>query len=79
MTGKGLQGKLQEALDTLLNMEKQHRLAEDYTATAACCTSILEIIFNKGDWKLLNENLLVLSKRRSQLRQVSRLRPVSRP
>lgn len=64
------QGKLQEALDTLLNMEKQHRLAEDYTATAACCTAILEITFNSGDWKLLNENLLVLSKRRSQLRQV---------
>ena len=65
-----VQGKLQEALDTLLNMEKQHRLAEDYTATTACCRAVLDITFDSGDWKLLNENLLVLSKRRSQLRQV---------
>ena len=51
-------------------MEKQHRLAEDYSATTACCTAILELTHAAGDWKLLNEHLLILSKRRSQLRQV---------
>ena len=72
MTLRLPQGKLQEALDTLLEMEKRHRLAEDYGATSACCAAILDATHAAGDWKLLNENLLILAKRRSQLRQAGR-------
>ena len=58
------------ALDKLLNLEKQQRLAEDVTGTKLCCTAILDILFEAKEWKLLNEHILLLAKRRSQLKQV---------
>ncbi len=51
-------------------MEKQHRLAEDITATKKCCTAILDVLYQAKEWKLLNEHILLLAKRRSQLKQV---------
>lgn len=63
------QGKLTEAVEALLNLEKMSRLAEDITATKACCTAILQACQEAGNWKLLEENVLLLSKRRSQLKQ----------
>ena len=68
-----MQGKFNEALEGLLNVEKQQRLAEDITATKMACTAILEVLFNAGEWQLLNENILLLAKRRSQLKQVRNL------
>lgn len=58
------------ALDKLLNLEKQQRLAEDVTGTKLCCTAILDILYQAKEWKLLNEHILLLAKRRSQLKQV---------
>ena len=66
-----LQGNLTECLETLLSLEKQHRLGEDVTATKICCTAIIETLFLAKEWKLLNEHILLLAKRRSQLKQVS--------
>eukprot|EP00798_Chlamydomonas_sp_ICE-L_P019746 gene19746-26438_t len=63
------QDKLHAALEGLLNLEKSSRLAEDITATKACCTAILTACFEAKDWKLLDENVILLSKRRSQLKQ----------
>jgi hypothetical protein len=63
------QGKRAEALEGLLNLEKQHRLGEDATATKAACAAILEVLFEAKDWKALNEHILLLAKRRSQLKQ----------
>ena len=51
-------------------MEKQHRLAEDVFATKTCCLAILEVLFEAGNWKQLNEHIILLAKRRSQLKQV---------
>lgn len=65
-----MQGKLHEALEGLLNLEKMSRLAEDITATKACCSAVLLICFEAKDWKLLEEQIMLLSKRRSQLKQV---------
>ena len=65
-----LQGKLPEALEALLVLEKQQRLAEDMTGTKMACTSILRLLREANDWKGLNEHILLLAKRRSQLRQV---------
>lgn len=65
-----LQGKLEQALEGLLNLEKSSRLAEDVTATKACCSAILTACYNAGNWKLLEEQIMTLSKRRSQLKQV---------
>mmetsp|Transcript_22191 Transcript_22191/g.37947 ORF Transcript_22191/g.37947 Transcript_22191/m.37947 type:complete len:483 (-) Transcript_22191:265-1713(-) len=61
-------GKLHEAVEALLNLEKMSRLAEDSTATKACCTAVLDVIFQAKQWKLLEEHILLLAKRRSQLK-----------
>lgn len=63
-------GKLMEAVEALLNIEKQQRLAEDVTTTKMACSAILELLFNARDWQQLNEHIILLSKRRSQLKQV---------
>lgn len=65
-----MQGDLTAALECLLSLEKQHRLGEDITATKLCCTAILDALFEANEWKLLNEHILLLAKRRSQLKQV---------
>lgn len=65
-----LQGNLTASLEKLLNLEKQHRLGEDVTATKRCCTAILDVLYEAKEWKLLNEHILLLAKRRSQLKQV---------
>lgn len=66
-----MQGKYSEAVESLLSLEKQSRLAEDITSTKMCCKAILEVLFDAGDWQQLNENILLLAKRRSQLKQAS--------
>ena len=66
-----MQGNLTECLETLLSLEKQHRLGEDITATKICCNAIIETLYLAKEWKLLNEHILLLAKRRSQLKQVS--------
>lgn len=66
-----LQGKHAEAVESLLTLEKQSRLAEDITSTKMCCKAILEVLYNAKDWQQLNEHILLLAKRRSQLKQVS--------
>ena len=65
-----LQGGISVALDKLLQLEKQQRLAEDVTGTKLCCAAILDILYEAKEWKLLNEHILLLAKRRSQLKQV---------
>lgn len=65
-----MQGKLHEALEGLLNLEKTSRLAEDITATKACCAAVLEVCFQAKEWKLLEEQIMLLAKRRSQFKQV---------
>ena len=72
-----MQGKLSEALEGLLGLEKQQRLAEDITGTKMACTAILTILREAGDWKGLNEHILLLAKRRSQLKQVSPPEPAA--
>ncbi|CAL5228222.1 g11312 [Coccomyxa viridis] len=64
-----LEGNLTACLETLLSLEKQHRLGEDVTATKICCNAIVETLFLAKEWKLLNEHILLLAKRRSQLKQ----------
>jgi 26S proteasome regulatory subunit N5 len=105
----GKAGKLHDAVEALLNLEKTARLAEDITATKvsyacvrpwrrshvhtrmrtgsplhahhaltlrpaamhmqACCAAILASCFDAKDWKMLEEQIVMLSKRRSQLKQ----------
>eukprot|EP00245_Coleochaete_scutata_P009167 TRINITY_DN2962_c0_g2_i4.p1 TRINITY_DN2962_c0_g2~~TRINITY_DN2962_c0_g2_i4.p1 ORF type:complete len:508 (-),score=135.13 TRINITY_DN2962_c0_g2_i4:179-1621(-) len=62
-------GKLNEAIENLLNTEKQLRLSADIQGTKMVVVAIIKICFEAGDWKLLNEQIVLLSKRRAQLKQ----------
>lgn len=44
--------------------------AADITGTKKVVAGILETCFEAGDWKALNEQIVLLSKRRAQLKQV---------
>jgi len=65
-------GKLVEALENLLTIEKQTRNAEDTRATSKIATTIIRLCFEAKQWDLLNEKLVQLSKRRGQLKTVVR-------
>ena len=64
------QGNAGEAVETLLGIEKAQRLAEDVTGTRLACTAVLDVLFDAKDWPGINEHVILLSKRRSQLKQV---------
>ena len=41
----------------------------DFTGTPRVCVAILEVLHTANDWKGLNEHIILLSKRRAQLKQ----------
>ncbi|RXN00895.1 26S proteasome non-ATPase regulatory subunit 12 [Acipenser ruthenus] len=63
------EGKLQEAVEKLLNLEKQTRTASDMVSTSKILVAIVQMCYEAKDWDALNENVMLLSKRRSQLKQ----------
>ncbi|PRP74638.1 26S proteasome non-ATPase regulatory subunit 12-like isoform 1 [Planoprotostelium fungivorum] len=64
------EGKLSQAVENLLALEKQTRQAEDATSTSRVAVAIVRLSWEVKDLKALNENLQILSKRRGQLRTV---------
>lgn len=62
-------GNLESSIEKLLNVEKQMRLAGDVAGTKKAVTDILQLCFEARAWKTLNEQIVVLSKRRGQLKQ----------
>ncbi|XP_071960590.1 26S proteasome non-ATPase regulatory subunit 12-like [Antedon mediterranea] len=63
------EGKLSEALESLLSLEKQTRTASDMHSTSRVLVSVVQLCFKQSEWSLLNEHILLLTKRRSQLKQ----------
>lgn len=53
------------AIESLLNAEKQCCLAGDVASTRK---DIVELSFKDGAWKTLNYHIVLLSKRRGQLK-----------
>lgn len=64
-----LSGKLQEAIEILIILEKQSRIACDAHSTARILVAVVKMCYQMKNFDALNENILVLSKRRSQLKQ----------
>eukprot|EP01117_Protostelium_nocturnum_P001169 TRINITY_DN1148_c0_g1_i1.p1 TRINITY_DN1148_c0_g1~~TRINITY_DN1148_c0_g1_i1.p1 ORF type:complete len:479 (-),score=187.46 TRINITY_DN1148_c0_g1_i1:51-1361(-) len=64
------EGKLSQAIENLLALEKQTRQGEDSISTSKVAIAIVRLCWEAKDLKALNENLQVLSKRRGQLRTV---------
>ncbi|RYR18950.1 hypothetical protein Ahy_B03g063578 [Arachis hypogaea] len=62
-------GNLDASIEQLLNVEKQMRLAGDVAGTRKAVTDILQLCFEARAWKTLNDQIVVLSKRRGQLKQ----------
>ncbi|XP_045771643.1 26S proteasome non-ATPase regulatory subunit 12 [Maniola jurtina] len=62
-------GKVQEAIDQLLALEKQTRTGADMTSTARILVAIVQICYEAKNWSSLNDHIVLLSKRRSQLKQ----------
>lgn len=63
-----LEGKLNEALEILYSLEKQTRTGADALSTGRILEAIVQICFECKQWDMLNENIISLSKRRSQLK-----------
>ncbi|KAL9658644.1 hypothetical protein ABK040_006180 [Willaertia magna] len=61
--------KLKESLDILLNLEKQTRLSEDYENLSKILIQIIKICGESKAWQELNDQLLLLSKKRAQSKQ----------
>ncbi|KAA8546959.1 hypothetical protein F0562_003388 [Nyssa sinensis] len=62
-------GNLEVAIESLLNVEKQMRLAGDVAGTKKAVTDILQLCFEARAWKTLTDQIMLLSKRRGQLKQ----------
>ncbi|CAL7941850.1 unnamed protein product [Xylocopa violacea] len=63
------EGKLHDALDQLLVLEKLARTGADMSSTSRILVAIVQICFEARNWAVLNEHIVLLSKRRSQLKQ----------
>ncbi|KAL1483016.1 hypothetical protein MTO96_033423 [Rhipicephalus appendiculatus] len=57
------------ALDQLLSLEKQTRTGGDTHSTSRVLVAIVRICFEAKDWAALSEQVLALTKRRSQMKQ----------
>eukprot|EP00002_Diphylleia_rotans_P014688 TRINITY_DN285_c0_g1_i1.p1 TRINITY_DN285_c0_g1~~TRINITY_DN285_c0_g1_i1.p1 ORF type:complete len:438 (-),score=117.94 TRINITY_DN285_c0_g1_i1:154-1467(-) len=63
-------GDLVEAINNLLAVEKETRLANDSFETSRLAVTILQLCFAAKNWKALIENIYIISKRRGQLKLV---------
>ena len=63
-------GDVKQALEKLMALEKQTRLAADAQSTKRVLVAIVRLCFDVGDWTSLNEHIILLTKRRGQLKMV---------
>lgn len=63
------QGKLTEALDILLSLEKQTRTASDTHSLSRVLETAVRLCFETKSWDALNENIVLLTKKRGQIKQ----------
>ncbi|KAH6665464.1 26S proteasome non-ATPase-like protein regulatory subunit 12 [Halenospora varia] len=62
---------VQAAIEKLTVLEKQTRQASDLASTSRILVAIVTISKESGDWSLLNEQVLLLSKKHGQLKQAT--------
>lgn len=63
------QGKLLEALEQLMVLEKQTRMGADLASTTRVLCLAVKLCFDAKDWKTLNEYIILLTKKHGQLKQ----------
>lgn len=62
------EGKLSDAVDIMLSLEKQTRTGADAHSTSRVLVAIVQLCFQSKDWNALFENVVLLAKRRSQIK-----------
>eukprot|EP00184_Porphyridium_aerugineum_P004377 CAMPEP_0184700316 /NCGR_PEP_ID=MMETSP0313-20130426/11873_1 /TAXON_ID=2792 /ORGANISM="Porphyridium aerugineum, Strain SAG 1380-2" /LENGTH=515 /DNA_ID=CAMNT_0027159917 /DNA_START=80 /DNA_END=1627 /DNA_ORIENTATION=- len=65
------QEMLNTAIEELLSVERVQRLAQNAPETAYVCVAIVKLCRRFEQWKLLADQILQISKRRSQLKQAT--------
>lgn len=70
-TNARFKDNLQAAIEKLTILEKQARQASDLASTSRLLVGIVTICKDSGDWGLLNEQVLLLSKKHGQLKQAT--------
>jgi len=63
-------GKLSEAVERLLSLEKQTRNAADQKSTTRIATTVSQLAYDARDYTQLNANISLLSKKHGQLKSV---------
>ncbi|KAG7760538.1 hypothetical protein KL946_001246 [Ogataea haglerorum] len=61
------------AVDKLLLLEKQTRQASDLASCKRIMITLMDLLASKKDWSLLNEQILLLSKKQGQLKDSVRV------
>ncbi|MFH4982019.1 hypothetical protein AB6A40_008728 [Gnathostoma spinigerum] len=61
-------GNIAGALESLMSLEKASRLGSDMKSNARIVQHMVKLCFEGGDWNLLNETLIMLSKKRSLIK-----------
>lgn len=67
-TALAKEGKLQEALDKVLALEKQTRNAADVGSTTRLTKTAVQLCYDARDYELLNSTITMLSKKHGQLK-----------
>ncbi|CAJ1341046.1 unnamed protein product [Effrenium voratum] len=62
-------GRLEEAVEQLLGLEKKTRQASDGLSTSKLVCKICQLYFNAKEWTKLKENIITLPKKRGQLKR----------
>eukprot|EP00438_Fugacium_kawagutii_P031171 Skav204300 [mRNA] locus=scaffold2227:68419:73089:- [translate_table: standard] len=62
-------GRLEEAIEQLLGLEKKTRQASDGISTSKLVCKICKLYFEAKEWTKLKENIITLPKKRGQLKR----------
>lgn len=59
---------VEEVVEKLLSIERANRMAAAAPETAAVCVAIVKLFRDRKDWKAVGEHVVLLSKRRAQVK-----------
>lgn len=62
-------GNISTALDSLSSLEKSTRLGSDMKSNTRIVQHMVKLCFDGSEWALLNDTILMLSKKRSIIKQ----------
>mmetsp|Transcript_59813 Transcript_59813/g.174836 ORF Transcript_59813/g.174836 Transcript_59813/m.174836 type:complete len:459 (+) Transcript_59813:92-1468(+) len=62
-------GRVDEAAEEMLALEKKCRMASDGISTAKLLCGVCKLYYDAGEWSKLQEHIVVLAKKRGQLRR----------